>query len=174
MSAIKLNEIQDSKLNIKAKEQTKPKNSTEKDVIKPQKIEISTTTNIKDLTNNVQEKVADKDVTGQDNSNNPDTGENLSKSNTIDNKGDNSCEENSIILKILEIKSQIEKIEMDIRSKTKDKLLVESKIIEETLLQYIIKLDNIDTNSLDKVRDLRKKTILYTQDCLKLFDSKVR
>ncbi|CAG9856427.1 unnamed protein product [Phyllotreta striolata] len=88
-----------------------------------------------------------------------------------ENKGDDY--ESDIIDKILEIRSKIEKIEADIKSKSSEALKAECKIIEETLLQYIIKLDNIDTKSIDKVRDLRKKTILYTQDCLNMFDTKL-
>ncbi|KAJ8972025.1 hypothetical protein NQ314_000407 [Rhamnusium bicolor] len=65
--------------------------------------------------------------------------------------------EEDAINKILEIKSEVEHIEQQISDYEREKLQEVSKKIEEILIQKTLTLDNIDTKSLDSVKELRKK-----------------
>ncbi|KAJ8957387.1 hypothetical protein NQ318_004867 [Aromia moschata] len=81
--------------------------------------------------------------------------------------------ERKTIIKIMEIKGIAEQLEQQISDFNRDQLQEQSKKIEEILIQHTLALDNTDTRNLESVKELRKNTIVYIQDCLKLLDSKL-
>ncbi|XP_018573487.1 BAG family molecular chaperone regulator 5-like [Anoplophora glabripennis] len=76
--------------------------------------------------------------------------------------------------KIMSIKAEVEKIQQQIADYSKEQLQEEFKILEEMLIQQTLTLDNIDTRALDSVRELRKNTIRFVQDCMKQMDVKLK
>ncbi|KAJ8986131.1 hypothetical protein NQ317_005601 [Molorchus minor] len=74
----------------------------------------------------------------------------------------------------MEIKSVAEDLEQQISESTQKELQKQSKSIEEVLIQSTLALDNTDTKRLESVKELRRKTIIYIQDCLKMLDSKLK
>lgn len=76
--------------------------------------------------------------------------------------------------KILAIKSEVEDIQRQISEYSKEQLQEEFKILEEILIQKTLTLDDIDSKAIESVRELRKNTIRFVQDCLKEMDTKLK
>ncbi|KAG5885223.1 hypothetical protein JTB14_002651 [Gonioctena quinquepunctata] len=103
------------------------------------------------------------------------TDDNSSDEENLEISGESvESSEEGIRNKILLIKAEIEEIEKEILSKNKEELQRDWKMLEETLIQKTISLDLVDVSSIDRLRELRKSIILYTQQCFDLMDSKVK
>lgn len=81
--------------------------------------------------------------------------------------------EQETLAKITKIREEVEVIELQITTMNKDELTEKFHIYEELLLQKTITLDNIDTKSIENIRENRKNTIIYIQQCLQVIDDKV-
>lgn len=76
--------------------------------------------------------------------------------------------------RILSIKAEVEEIQQQIADYSKEQLHEDFKRLEEILIQKTLTLDDIDTRGMDSVRELRKNTIRFVQDCLKEMDVKLK
>lgn len=78
--------------------------------------------------------------------------------------------EREILDEIAKIRKEVEGIEQEIQSLSKHELRLKFQKYEEILIQKTIELDKIDTKCLEKIRERRKKTVIYIQQCLRTID----
>lgn len=84
-----------------------------------------------------------------------------------------NCHENEMLSTISEIRSDVEKLEDEIKSLNLSELQEKYRFYEEILIQKTIKLDNIETMNSKKIKACRKNAVLYIQECLQEIDKKL-
>lgn len=100
--------------------------------------------------------------------------DNSEKSGQNDFEHDNTEEiyANQVLKEIDHIRREVEKLEEVIREFCGKKMDEQYRKLDETLMQYTIKLDNIETKDINAIKTERRKIILYIQNCLKELDSR--
>ncbi|CAH2008923.1 unnamed protein product [Acanthoscelides obtectus] len=82
--------------------------------------------------------------------------------------------EKQIMQKIMTVKAEVENIEKEITSLEVGELKTEFRKLEEMLMQKTLVLDDIDVKSIETLREMRKKAILYVQSCFRLMDTRLK
>lgn len=99
--------------------------------------------------------------------------DNLSKNAQI-NECPGEKYERDVLNKIARILSEVRDVEQEAMNLSEIELKDKYQKFEEILIQKTISLDNIDTKSMAKIRETRKKTIVYIQRCLQVIDDKIK
>ncbi|XP_076273516.1 uncharacterized protein LOC143204682 [Rhynchophorus ferrugineus] len=81
--------------------------------------------------------------------------------------------EQEALNKINSIKCEVEHLKEEILIFDKDTLKSLFGRYEELLILKTLDLDDIETRGVDKLKENRRATVLFIQDCLKLLDSKI-
>lgn len=71
------------------------------------------------------------------------------------------------------IRQEVEKVEGLVEEFCGERKDEQYRKLDETLMQYTIRLDNIETKDIAVIKTQRRKIIMYIQNCLKKLDSKV-
>ncbi|XP_050299900.1 uncharacterized protein LOC126738558 [Anthonomus grandis grandis] len=82
--------------------------------------------------------------------------------------------EKNALNRITAIKAEVEKIREEIITSEKEVIERDFKRLEECLIRKTISLDNIESRGIDIIKENRRETIVFVQDCLKLLDCKIK
>lgn len=89
------------------------------------------------------------------------------KEETEDNYADR------ILNEMEHIRQEVEKLEVLIEEFCGEKKDEQYRKLDETLMQFTIRLDNIETKDIAAIKMHRRNIIMYIQNCFKKLDSKV-